>query len=472
MKTAIIELEEGSLTLTIARLHKKTPVIHTCFRMPLSDIHGVVLANTLKALVAEIPEDFGTVHVLLGERRMHHFVSQVPVMQVEDLQAFVTREAMRVAGLQTGTELLAVARFRKRLSGRRMLVATTVLPKNVWEPLAKAFAESGIKVASLHSIEDGLAAALGREHPERTAVMEQSANKARFVLVDNGGVAQVRRFIVPGMDSSDGDTSVLAAQLAMEVPRTLDYLKEINCPPPTALVVSHRVRVEPSDLEMFKGEVAACSQYGHGCKLEDGQAVPGMATLGLLRQLSAGRMPPSLTAGISVVLPTSPMAWVAAAAAVVIGFACGALATVKQGEVGGMQAQLNTTRLETERLEREIQALASPSPDEIAASPEQIRLGGILAGRRPFSRLLATMCATVPKGVLLEDVQFTADDRVQVTGIVEGESRLASLLALSAMATQMRAIEFLAGDGKEDVAEVEGGQHRMRFKFTMNWRHS
>lgn len=472
MQTAIIELEEGSLTLTIAQLHKKTPVIGTCFRMPLSDIHGVVLANTLKALMAEIPEDFGTVHVLLGERRMHHFVSQVPSMDAEDLQAFVSREAMRVAGLQTGTELLAVARFRKRLPGRRMLIATTVLPKSVWEPLAKAFAESGIKVAGLHSIEDGMAAALGRESPERTAVIEQSANKARFVLVDNGGVAQVRRFIVPGMDSSDGDTSVLAAQLAMEVPRTLDYLKEIHCPPPAALVVSHRIAIAAADLEMFRGEVAACSHHVHGCRLEDGQAVPGMATIGLLRQLARGRTPPSLTGGITVVLPSSPLAWIAAAAAVAVGFGCGALATVKQGEVGGLQAALTTTRLETERLERELQALTMPQQEEVAVNPEQIRLAGILTARRPLSRLLAAMCGAAPKNVRFEEVQFTAEDRVQVIGIAEGETRLASLLALSELATHMRAIEFLVGDGKEDVAEVEGGQHRMRFKFTMNWRHS
>ena len=81
MKThAIVELEEGSLAVTVASRDGGATKVVRSVRLPLPDLGREGLANALRGLGSDVLQGAAGVHVVFGERRIQHFLSTVPKM--------------------------------------------------------------------------------------------------------------------------------------------------------------------------------------------------------------------------------------------------------------------------------------------------------------------------------------------------------------------------------------------------------
>ncbi len=470
MKHTIIELEEGALSLTLVTVSGKATRVESCFRMPFAELHPATLGSTLKALMTEVP-DFDSVHVVLGERRIQHFVKEVPRLGVDDLKAFATREALRLGGMSAGAKLLLRGRVLGKAGGGRLRLAVTAMEAALWEPLAAAIAENGLKVGSLWSVEECLGMALRGKDSARVGVVDFSAARARFAVCVDGAPAQVRRFMVPGADVVEGDdTTMLTAQLAMEVPRTLEYLKETGGAQPDCLLLSHRIARADEDLQMFAEVGLPAARFVPAAELAPGQTMPGMATLGLVARLAAGRLGPSLLDGVTITIPASPVRLVVGLAAGLLGCVGVAGAMDVQGERAAAEAALAQHAGERRQLEQELADIQNPAPVVEVQSPDQDRIQEILARRRPNSLAVAGVANAAADKVLLDAIEFGFEDKLIITGSVAGETRLQAFMTLSEFTVALRELGYLASEGKEEVNEVEGSTGRLRFKFVFAWR--
>jgi Tfp pilus assembly protein PilN len=468
MQHTIMELEDGALTLTVAEIGRSGAVLRSCMRMPVGELQGGNLPQTLRSLHAEMPEESGRLHLLLGERRCHHFTLVVPQLPPKDLQALVVREALRVAGLPAGTPVLARARCLKRLPGQKVLLGVTAIARSAYEVLHKAFEAAGIEVASLTSIENGLAMAIASDLPPRTAVLEYSAGRARFVLCENGAPVMVRRFLVAGLDQSEAfDPAVLGAQLAMEVPRTLDFLREQGHGRPDALLVSHRTGLQEADLELLSGDVALCRLAKPDWQPVAGQDTPGLATYGLLRSLAAGAELPSLLGGVTVVLPRARWPQVLAAGLLGVGLVGAGASLLIHREVAGIDAQLVQLQAENDQLAREIGSFGNAAPAGETAA--QRRLQQALVTRRPYSLVLARLCNAAPPTCNLLLVDFTRADEVVVEGVVTESTRRQAVATLGDFVAVVRQIEMVVDDGNNEASEGDA-PNRLHFRCHLHWR--
>ncbi|MCK5941634.1 MAG: hypothetical protein KAI24_06680, partial [Planctomycetes bacterium] len=236
MKThAIIELEEGTLSVVVgARDGDRTRLLRS-LRMPLPDLGGETLTNALRGVSADVLQGADGVHVVIGDRRSHHFLSTLPRPTAKDAVAFVTREALRLGNLPAAEDVLLATRLVRRLAGNKFLFGTSALARSVWTPLASAFEENGIEVLGLHTIEACMAMACDPAFTEPVAVLECSSGRARYVLCVDQTPIQVRRFLIGA--GGEQNEAALMTQLAMELPRTLDWLRETGQPLPKQLLV-------------------------------------------------------------------------------------------------------------------------------------------------------------------------------------------------------------------------------------------
>jgi Tfp pilus assembly protein PilN len=468
MQHTIMELEDGALTLTVAEVGRTGAVLRSCMRMPIGELQGGTLAQTLRSLHAEMPEESARLHLLLGERRCHHFTLVVPQLPPKDLQALVVREALRVAGLPAGTPVLARGRCLKRLPGQKVLLGVTAMARSAYELLQKAFEAAGIEVASLTSIENGLAMAIAGDLPPRTAVLEYSAGRARFVLCENGAPVMVRRFLVAGLDQSEAfDPAVLGAQLAMEVPRTLDFLREQGHGRPDALLVSHRTGLGDGDLELLSGDVAQCRLAKPDWQVVAGQDTPGLATFGLLRSLAEGAELPSLLGGVTVMLPRARWPQVLAAGLLGLGLVGAGAATMVCRDIAGIDAQVAQLQAENDRLATEISSFANAAP--AGETGPQRRLQQALGTRRPYSLLLAQLCNAAPATCNLLLVDFTRAEEVIVEGVVTGATRRQAVATLGSFVAAVRQLAMVVDDGNNEAGEGDA-PNRLHFRFHLHWR--
>ena len=160
MKThAVIEVEEGGMTLTIGEQHDASLQIQRCERVQTGDVSAESVATAMASFGPDAFAGARGVHVVVGDRRAHHFVTTTPKMPNGEVVNYVIREALRVSGLRGTEELLVAPRFIRTLSGGRLTIAVTALPHLVWHPFEVELESRGVPVLGLHTMESCLALA-------------------------------------------------------------------------------------------------------------------------------------------------------------------------------------------------------------------------------------------------------------------------------------------------------------------------
>lgn len=475
---AIIEIEEGALTLTFGVRVGRTAHVTRCHRVALPDLGRDALTAALRPLANELLQDNDGVHVVLGDRRTQHFVTALPRMPADEVEGFAMREALRLTSMPNADEVLMAPRLVRRTKGGRMVIGGTAMPRNVWEPLREAFKACGLNVLSLHSTEACLAAgAFSTLHragrvasetaaTERCAVVECGAGRARFVLCDGRSAVQVRRFMV---GSGDNSPESLATQLAMELPRTIDWLRESGYQVPSSLVLGNRIGIADEALDLIRGDLEQVLR-AEAISIT-GEVVPSLATTALLADLAGANALPSLLAAPVLTLPPSGLRAAILPAVVALGGLCSLGALNQYGHLIAARNKIGEVLEERESLRQRLVAadVVIRTPFE---SEERLRqLAKAVGMRRPISRLVAEISNHATESILLDGLQFASDERVVVTGVVRGESRTAALATLAEFAEHVRGLPYFDSDGQEDVSEVVG-QNQFRFRLGMAWRSS
>lgn len=465
---AIVEVEEGTLNVVVGVRDGATTRVVQSERLSLPDLDRERVAAALRSVGEGALEDAAGVHVVLGDRRMQHFVSTLPLMAVRDALGFVTREALRVTNAPSAADLMLTTRLLYRLPGGRVQLATTALPRSVYEPIAAAFAETGLPILGLYSLENCLAHATLASFREPVAVLECNGGRARFVLCQNQVPLQVRRFLVGG---GDVNPAALTTQLVMELPRTLDWLRETAQPLPRWLLLGARVPVDEESFDMLIGDdLQQVSRAVLPVEIDHGMPSPSLGAATLLGLLARGDALPSLLAPPRLRLPWGARWLTAVLGAAAAGFVCAGMAVVDG-------AAWLATKSERERLERDRTALeasiAGAGDGTAAAAGPGVggqQLDQALSMRRPISRLIAEVSNGAGAGVELDELRFASTDRVVVAGTAAGANRREALAALARFTERLRALPYVAADGQEEIAEVAGQWNRLRFRLGMAWR--
>jgi hypothetical protein len=441
---AIVEIEEGALNVTVGGRDGKHVRVQRAVRMPLSELNRDALTVALRGIGSELLQGATGVHVVLGDRRAQHFASTLPPMGAAAAVQFVLREAARISNADSGAEVLVATRLLRRQAGGKLVLGSTVLPRAAWEPLAAAFEASGLKVLGLHSMETCLAlGAVGHGHKaESVAVVEVNAGRARFVLCDGDCPVQVRRFLIGGGGSGgEGLGAAVTTQLAMELPRTFEWLRETGQPVPATLVLGLRAGDDESAPEMLQSdELKQVLRAKSPVVVGEGQASPGLATATLLVRLASGKPLPSLLEPPRVVLPLGFTRLATLFTSVAAGLACTASAIVDT--TGGMALQ----------------------------SEALSWLQKAMSMRRPISRLLADVSDCASADLHIEDLKFASTERLLVIGVVKGASRQQALAAIAAFAKRLNEIPYVQTGGDEEIGEVPRLPNCFRFRLGMNWR--
>lgn len=466
---AIVEIEEGALSLLVgARAGRGAKVLRSV-RAPLAELSREAVAQALRSLPADALQGAAGVHVILGERRVQHFANIVPRLAPAEMVAFVVREALRLSGLQRADEILVAPRLIRMLPGRRCAIAASAVPRTVWEPIAAAFAQSQFRLLGLHSSEACIALAAPAKATDPVAVLECGAGRARFVLCDGQHPVQVRRFVISGVGEANG--AVLATQLAMELPRTLDWLREIGQPLPKALLLGTRVAIDDESLSLLQVDnLQRIERINPLLELAEDAARPSLGAATLLLALCRDAAPASLLAPPKLALPVGPGRPLAAAAALLAGAVLTVSAVVdfqarRSIEWAQVQADAEAKRLEQQIAEK---TLAAAPPAGAAAGDDQLQAA--LALRRPVSLLLASVSNAAKKSMLIEELRFATADRIVVSGRVDGDSRREALADLAEFNRRLRSVPFLQPEGQDDIHEVAGRSGSFRFKISLAWR--
>jgi hypothetical protein len=467
---AIVEIEEGALNVVVGVRAGRGARVLRAVRAPLADLGRESVARALRALPGDVLRGAAGVHVILGDRRVQHFASSVPRMPAGEMAAFVTREALRLTGQQQPDEALVAMRLARTLPGRRCTVAAAALPRAVWEPIGAACEESQFRVLGLYASETCIALAAPAKAGEPVAVLECSAGRARFVLCDGPHPVQVRRFVISGAGEANG--AVLATQLAMELPRTFDWLRESGQALPKVLLLGTRVAIDDESLGMLRGEdLQRIERAQPSLAVDEETQRPSLGASMLLLALCRGAPPPSLLAGPRLVLPMGAGRPLAVASALLAGAVLSVSAVVDFQARRSLQWELAQVHAETERVQRQIAESEPPSPPVNEPAADEGLLAAALATRRPVSLLLAQVSNAATASMHLDELRFASADRIVVTGLVGGDSRREALADLAEFGRRLRQIPFLQADGQDEVAEVPGSRNRFRFKLHLAWRH-
>ena len=463
---AIIEIEEGSLNVVVGGRDGKVVRVHRSVRLPLAELGKDALATALRGIGSDVLLGATGVHVVLGDRRAQHFSSTLPAMKAAAAVQFVVREALRVTNLPAAADVLLATRLLRRLPGGKLLLGSTALPRTAWEPLAQAFAAANLEVLGLHSMETCLALGATAGGAGTVAVVEVNSGRARFVLCDGESPAQVRRFLIGG--GGEGNGAALTTQLAMELPRTFEWLRETAQPVPATLVLGLRVGVDDGAAEMLLSEdlkrvVRAVSPVTVAAT----QAAPGLATSMLLARLAAGQPLPSLLQPPRIELPMGSGRILSLLATAAAGIACTMSAVVDGTELLRLRDEVQATVAEREALAATI--VAAPAAADPAPAGDE-HLQAALAMRRPISRLLADVSNCAAAELHLEDLKFASTERVLVSGVVQGANRQQALAAISAFAKRLGEIPYVQTGGDEEITEVPRLANCFRFRLGMTWR--
>jgi hypothetical protein len=469
---AIVELEEGALNVVVGGTEGGTTRVLRSLRLPLSDLGRDTVANALRSLGNDPFQGAAGVHVVLGERRLQHFSSTVPKLPAAEMVAFVTREALRLTNQQTPADVLVATRIMRKLPGHRHVLATTALARSAWEPLATAFEQNHVTVLGLHSMETCIALAAPTLAQGTSAVIECNAGRARFVLCDGQSPVQVRRFLIGA--GGETNASALTTQLAMELPRTFDWLREVGQTLPASLLLGARVAIDDESMAMLKGdELGSVTHASMPVQVAAGEPAPSIGTAMLLDRLGRGQSLPSLLETPKIVLPVGIGRVVGVVATLAAGLLCSVSAVVDGTTWLAGRETLQALVVEAQRLEADVavRSAQGTTQDPVVAADED-RLQEALRLRRPTSRLFADVSNAAEPTVQLDELKFSSTDRILVGGIVSGNTRREALAALAMFSQRLRALPYLEPNGQDEVSEVQGKRNRFRFRLGMAWRNS
>ncbi len=465
---AVVELEEAALSITVAELRGRRIQVVRNVHVPIPDLEPSTLISILSSLRSDVLRGVGAVQVILGDRRMHHFRCEVPSMPVADLEQFVRREAMRLTGLPSVDDVLLAVNRLRRTAGGALRIAATALPRAVWETLQKSFVEAGVAVTGLCSLENCLALLAPTAAP--TAVVECGVGRTRFLLCEDRVVAQVRRFIVGS--SAGGNSEAVGAQLSLELPRTLDWLRESGNGVPTAMLLGPRAAAGIRAIGMDLDGLPPVVTREHGLPVNAGEAEPTIACTTLLRAIANGAAPASLLAPLRLELPiTGARVSLLAAAVAVAGFA-GWSASEDLGRWRAAQervAELQVTAAEIDRTVRSLQQADVAATGAAAVQDGYLRQ--VLGNRRPVSLLLADL-ARHAGNVRLDAVDCASGDKVNLSGFVTAVSRRDALEEVARFLRAVRELPYLLPLTGEDIGELPGTLHGFRFQVGLSWRSS
>ncbi|MCB9878162.1 MAG: hypothetical protein H6835_11225 [Planctomycetes bacterium] len=462
---AIVELEEGSLNVLVGHRDGGDVVVDRSVRLPLPDLSQASLENALRSVGSDLLMGAKGVHVVLGERRVFHQLATLPKLGEKDAVAFVSREAMRHANIHSRDDLLLHTRLVKRLPGGKLRVATTAFSKALWRPLAEAFAAQQVEVLSLQTMESCLALSREAAGAEPVAIIECNGNRARFLVCAEGAAVQVRRFLISG--GGDDNEMALATQLTMELPRTLDWLRETGQPTPKRLVIGTRVALGDESLQMLNVEDdAIIVRSVMPVVPAEGQATPDLGLATLLHHVANGRAPASLLAEPELRLPAGPAVLLTTFAAAGVAVLGGFSAVVDGGQwleqqASQRQVEMEAQQLESSLMEREQQQAPPVDPGVDAG------LQAALQMRRPISRLLAEISNLADDNVHIDSLKFASKSPVVITGFAEGDTRQQALAAMVRFHSKVDALPFLVPVDQEEMHEASSGY---RFKLGLAWR--
>lgn len=464
---AIIELEEGALNVVVGTQDGPAIRVTKSQRLGAPDLGRDALTKVLRTIGSGVLDGVAGVHVVLGDRRIQHFLSTVPRMAAGDVVAFVVREALRLTGQQAAADTLVATRLVGTRPGNRLVLGTTAVARSVVEPVRQACEAAGLRVLGLYSMEACMALA-AKGSDGSVALLECNAGRARFVLCDAGCPVQVRRFLV---GDGEGNPEALAAQLAMELPRTLEWLRETGHGMPATLVLGSRVELDEASLDGLRVEPLRTIATGRSPVAPDPDLpAPSLGVGMLLERLCRGDRLPSLLDAPHVVLPRSPAHRIGLAAALLAGFACSWRAVVDGTRWLAVGDEVAAARTVGEQLAMEV-GRSSAEPEagpDLAAT----RLHDALVMRRPTSRLVAQVSNAAEDGLFLEKLDFASTEPVIVTGWVGGRSRQQALATLAVFSRRLRDLPYLEGAGQDEIAEVPGQRNRYRFRLGFAWRNS
>lgn len=464
---AIIEIEEGTLSVTVGGRQDGRVRVLRSVRMPLQDLGRATVANALRDVGGELLQSVQGVHVILADRRSQHFLSTLPMMSPRDALAFVRREAIRLTNTQSADDVLLDTRLLRKLDGDRLLLGTAVVTRNVWSQIAAAFEDRDLAVLGLHTTEACLAMSTTTAVSEATAVLEYNAGRARFVLSIDQTPVQVRRFLIGG--GGEASAATVVTQLMMELPRTFDWLREIGQPTPRWLQLGTRVPVEEESLDMLRGDaLEQVSRAEPDIDVDEGQAMPTLSVATLLHRLANNVATSSLLDANMPRLPWRRHRYVALAAAAALSVLLGASAVVDGRvwwKVRQQHEQLIDEFVELQVAASELAPQAAPQSDEL--DPQLQRA---LTMRRPISLLIADVSNCCTDGVSLEQVAFASVGQLVVTGEVESRSRQQALSRLATFFDRLRRLPYLQTGANEELQEVPGDGQRFRFKVSLSWR--
>ncbi len=465
----LVELEEGGLTVVVAGREGRAYRVVRSTRVPLASLTPEEVASGLLS-VSDMFEESNGVHVLFGDRRARCFTTKLPASTASDLLSYVRREAVRRGAGNSVRDLLITAEIVKYHPGRLVSVFATALAEDVWAPFGKAFADSGVNVLSLSIVEASLAAATRAQTGEIVLVAEVSGGRARFVIAEGRGVVQSRRFIV-GAGSESVDADAVMTQLAMELPRTLEWLREGDMPIPTAVLVGRRLGVPKDDLNVLVGDpITELREAEFKVQVDAGTQEPGLAALSVLDRLVRGEGVPSLLTEPRIKLPLTRGMRVAIAAMLAVGFSASAIALVNGYEARTHRNAFQSYTEELQALNRALDDFSRQLPDGEVMLADETRLEQALQTRRPISRLLADISRNAQADMVIDDLSFASMDAIKISGYVEGARRSVALTSLATFARGMRALVYIGSQGGEDVRPVEGFSARFHFELVFTWR--
>ena len=470
---AIIEIEEGSLNVVVGGRDGGRAKVVRSLRIPLADLGAATIENALRTVGSEALEGAQGVHVVIGDRRSQHFLSTLPKMAPRDAVSFVTREALRLANIQSADDIMVTTRLVRMLAGNKMQLGSTALARSVWNPIAAAFEKHGMPVLSLQTMESCLAMATDPQFTEPVAVIECNGSKARYVVSVDQMPVQVRRFMIGGGGGGLGgeqNEASMMTQLAMELPRTIDWLRETGQSLPRQTLIGKRVGLSDESLQMLAGEDTGGVGYAR-CDVEWSEDVsaPGVGVAALLQRLSTGAAIESLLEPAKLSLPMGSRHLVSMLAAACVAVMGGYSAVIDGSAWMNASKQVDSVVDECDEVQAQIDDLVSGAAplDSPAASPW---LSEALTMRRPLSRLISEVSNSASDEISIEEILFASKSPVVVSGQVEGASRQDALTAMGHFTKKVHALEFVNPQGHDEISEVDGQPNRFRFKFNLAWR--
>ncbi|HEB54619.1 MAG TPA: hypothetical protein ENI87_15325 [bacterium] len=319
----------------------------------------------------------------------------------------------------------------------------------------------------MHTVEENLAAAAASSAGESTAVLECNGNRARFVLSTDGTPVRVRRFMVG--TASEPNPSMLMTQLAMEMPRTFDWLRDSGQEAPERLLVGLRVGIEEESLAMLAGDdKTTVARAESPVIVADGQASPSLGAAWLLDRVCAGRAPGSLSQTPKLRMPIGTGGMLAMAASTVIAVGAGYWAFDEGSTWLEIRKQRLAVQDEVDALSQQLADLRMADMDAAASTVEPM-LEEALRMRRPVSRLIADVSNAATPFIHIAEVRFASQGPVVVAGQVDGGDRDGVLAAMSSFSGRLRRLPYVESL-QEEVEEVPGMRDRLRFKLSLTWR--